>query len=114
MTDEVKTNDTPASEAPLDEVQVRPLTAEEIKAEKKAADEELHRVRLDNEHAHLASLVGRYYIGSREIDLLRKAGPEDVGYSDSDACSVVRFHDSGVEVAMPDSIIRTSPPPLNM
>jgi hypothetical protein len=94
--------------------QVKKLTPDERKAAddahfkaKKLADETHHANRIKTAHAHHKALADKLFIEKREITITRKAEPDDIGYSDTLACSVVKFTDTEEERVVLDSAIQT-------
>jgi len=96
--------------------QVKKLTPEERKAAddahanaKKIADETHHANRIKTAHADYKAQADKLYLGKREITIVRKAEPDDIGYSDTLACSVVKFTDTEEQRVVLDSAIQTAP-----
>jgi hypothetical protein len=87
----------------------RKAADKKAKAAKKAASEEFHAERIKREHEHHKAHADKLYLGRREVKFVRKAEHDDIGYMDTEGCSVVQYLDDLSEIVVQDADIKTQP-----
>lgn len=78
------------------------------KAARKEAKVKHHADRIAAGTAHNVAQATKLWVGAREVTIERPAAEDDIGYIEDEACSVVKFTDTGEESVVLDSSILTT------